>query len=424
MSQPRFRSIEGTRDYFDLEGDRFDKAIGFAADLFSRYGYSRIRTPVFEGSELFARSIGAATDIVEKEMYTFSPGSDSITLRPEGTAGVVRACLQHGLDKRGGLIKLWYEGPMFRRERPQKGRQRQFHQVGVEAIGSPDPLLDAEVISLGLRYYESLNLAGVGIRLNSIGCGHSECRPRYRQLLREAIKPNLDKFCKNCQARYDRNALRILDCKVPQCRELAQALPKSHESLCPDCAAHFERVSEALAALGGGFTLDHTLVRGLDYYTRTVFEYTHSALGAQNAIGAGGRYDGLAEELGGDPTPAIGFALGVERILIALAAAGACACSPPLQIFGAAQGEAARRAMAGMIARLREAGFSADMDYESRSLKSQLRQANRRNAMCCLILGENELERGEIIVKNMSEGGGQESISLFDCLKKVREVLP
>ena len=424
MGQPRFRSIEGTRDYFDLDGDRFDRAIGFAADLFSRYGYARIRTPVFEGSELFARSIGASTDIVEKEMYAFTPGSESITLRPEGTAGVARAYLQHGLDKRGGLIKFWYEGPMFRRERPQKGRQRQFHQVGAEAVGSADPLLDAEVISLGLRYYEGLGVSGVGLRLNSIGCGRDECRPRYRQALREAVGSNLDKFCRNCRARHERNVLRVLDCKVPGCRELAMDLPKSHENLCPDCADHFSRVSEALAALGGGFTLDHTLVRGLDYYARTVFEYTHSALGAQNAIGGGGRYDGMMEELGGDPTPAVGFALGVERILIAMEAAGTCACSRPLQVFGAGQGGAARRAMAGMVARLRGAGFSADMDYEGRSLKSQLRQANRRNAMCCLILGDDELARGEIVVKDMSDGGGQESVSLFDCLKKVREILP
>ena len=277
MAQPRFRAIEGTRDYFDREGNRFDKAVNFGAELFAHYGYARIRTPVFEGTELFARSIGAATDIVEKEMYTFTPGSDTITLRPEGTAGVIRAYLQHGLDKQGGLVKLWYEGPMFRRERPQKGRQRQFHQIGVEAVGSVDPLLDAEVVSMGLRYYEFLGLVGegaVGLRINSIGCQRPECRPLYRQLLKDAIRPNLDKYCKSCQNRFDRNVLRIIDCKNPECRALSANLPKSYENLCPECADHFLQFKEGLDALGGAYTLDHTLVRGLDYYTKTVFEYT------------------------------------------------------------------------------------------------------------------------------------------------------
>ncbi len=290
MAQIRFRAIEGTRDYFDAEGTRFDKATTFAGELFARYGYARIRTPVFEGTELFARSIGATTDIVEKEMYTFTPGSDTITLRPEGTAGVMRAYLQHGMDKQGGLVKLWYEGPMFRRERPQKGRQRQFHQIGVEAVGSMDPLLDAEVVSMGLRYYEYIGLTGehaVGLRVNSIGCAEPECRPAFRELLREAIRPNLEKYCKSCQNRFDRNVLRIIDCKSPECQKLNENLPKSHEHLCPECADHFGKFREGLDALGGAYTVDHTLVRGLDYYTKTVFEYTHAALGAQSAIGGG-----------------------------------------------------------------------------------------------------------------------------------------
>ena len=425
MIKTRFRAIEGTRDYFGKEGARFDQAVAFAAELFRKYGYDRIRTPVFEATELFARSLGAATDIVEKEMYTFAPGSESITLRPEGTAGLLRACLQGGLIRQGGLVKLWTEGPMFRRERPQKGRQRQFHQLDVEAVGSADPLLDAEVASLGLRYFEGLGIAeGVGLRVNSIGCPNSECRPLYRRLLREAVRPNLARYCESCRERFDRNLLRILDCKNPRCRELAEKLPKSHENLCRECAEHFAQTTQALEALGGTFELDHTLVRGLDYYTRTVFEYTHSALGAQNAIGGGGRYDGLIQELGGDPTPGIGFAIGIERVLIALEARGAPACSPPLLVFGAAQGEAPRRAMAGMIARLRAAGMSADLDYEGRSLKGQLRQANRRQALYCLILGEDELERGEIGVKDMAEGGRQETVSIFDCEKKIREKLP
>lgn len=313
---------------------------------------------------------------------------------------------------------------MFRRERPQKGRYRQFHQVGVEAIGSTDPLLDAEIVSLGLRYYEYLGVSGVGLRVNSIGCSKPECRPLYRQLLKDAIRPNLDKYCKSCQNRFERNVLRIIDCKSPVCQELNKDLPKSHENLCPECDAHFEQFNEALMALGGQFELDHTLVRGLDYYTKTVFEYTHNALGAQNAIGGGGRYDGLVEELGGPATPGIGFALGVERILIAMEAVGTCSCGYPLQVFGVTQGEGPHRAMAGMIARMRGVGLSADMDYEGRSLKSQLRLANKRLAMICLILGEEELSRGEITVKDMSEGGEQKTVSVYDCIDTARKMLP
>ncbi len=424
MSTGRFRCIDGTRDYMDRDSVRFDKAVGFAGELFAKYGYARIRTPIFETPELFARSIGADTDIVEKEMYTFKPGSEAITLRPENTAGVVRAYLQYNLDKQVGFVKFWYEGPMFRRERPQKGRQRQFHQIGVEAIGSGDPLLDAEVVTLGLRYYEYLGLSRVGLRLNSIGCQKPECRPLYRQLLKDAIRPNLAEYCPSCQKRFERNVLRIIDCKNPRCRELSADLPKSYENLCPECAGHFDQVSEAVTALGGVYELDHTLVRGLDYYTKTVFEYTHDALGAQNAIGGGGRYDGLVEELGGKPTPGIGFALGIERILLAMESENACSCSYPLQVFGVASGESAHRAMSGMIARLRAAGLSADMDYEGRSFKSQMRSANRREAMVCLILGDDELARGEILVKDMAENGAQEAVSIYDCLDKVRAVLP
>ncbi len=425
MAKQRLRAIEGTKDYFDREGNRFDKAVTFASEHFVKYGYSRIRTPIFETTDLFARSIGAATDIVEKEMYTFKPGSDTITLRPEGTAGIVRSYLQHNMDKQGGLVKFWYEGAMFRRERPQKGRQRQFHQVGAEAIGSQDPLLDAEVVVMGLEYYKYIGLNQVQLRLNSIGCQKPECRPLFRQLLRDAIKPNLDQYCKTCQARYERNVLRIIDCKNPHCQELSKNLPKSYENLCTECVDHFEKTREALEALGGAYELDHTLVRGLDYYTKTVFEYTHGALGAQSAIGGGGRYDGLVEELGGPSIPGIGFALGIERILIAMEAEDACACGYPLQVYGVTQGEAAHRAMSGMIARLRAAGLAADMDYEGRSMKSQMRTANRRQAMCCLILGDEELSNGVITIKNMiGETGSQETVSIFDCLERVRATLP
>jgi histidyl-tRNA synthetase len=424
MAKDGIRAIEGTRDYFGVDGIRFEKAFGAAAEIFSRYGYEKITSPVFEATGLFARSIGEATDIVEKEMYTFTPGSDSITLRPEGTAGVIRALLQHSMHKQGGLVKLWYGGPMFRRERPQKGRQRQFHQVGIEAVGSGDPLLDAEVIRMGLAYYERLGIGGVRLRLNSIGCAKDECRPAYRKLLKDAIAPKLGEFCKTCQGRFEKNILRILDCKNESCKKLAADLPKSHEKLCGECDQHFTAVKEGLDAHGAQYDVDPTLVRGLDYYTRTVFEYTHSALGAQDAIGGGGRYDGLVEELGGPATQAVGFALGVERIMIAMEALGCCACETPLQVYGIGLGEDCHKAMAGMIARLRNAGISADMDYEGKSFKAQMRAANRRGALVALILGDNELEKGEITVKDMREGGGQETVPLNAGVEAVLQMLP
>lgn len=424
MAKSGYRAVEGTRDYFDVDGTRFDKVVTFGGELFNRYGYHRIRTPIFEKTELFARSIGAATDIVEKEMYTFTPGSETITLRPENTAGVVRAYLQHNMDKTQGLVKLWYEGAMFRRERPQKGRQRQFHQIGIEAIGSVDPMLDAEVVSLGLRFYEYVGVGKVGLKINSMGCLRPECRPLFRQLLRDAIQPNLDKYCKTCQGRFERNVLRILDCKNPHCRELSAGLPKIHDNLCSECSDHFEQVKAGLDGFGGDYQIDSTLVRGLDYYTKTVFEYTHGALGAQDAIGGGGRYDGLVEELGGKPTPGVGYALGIERILIAMEAVGACSCAYPLQVYGVTQSDSAHRAMAGMVARLRGAGLSADMDYEGRSMKAQMRAANRREAMLCLVLGENELSEGMVVVKDMAEGGGERKVSLHECLDVVLSMLP
>lgn len=420
MAEEILRCIEGTRDYFGEDGNRFEKAFAAASDLFWRYGYGRITTPVFEPTELFARGIGATTDIVEKEMYTFQPGTEMLTLRPEGTAGVVRAYLQHSFHKNGGLDKLWYGGPMFRRERPQKGRQRQFYQVGVEAIGSGDPLLDAEVISMGLAYYAALGITGVRTRLNSIGC--PACRPAYREKLKAEIAPILPTLCKSCQGRYDRNPLRILDCKV--CADKTKGLPASADNLCEECAGHFAVVREGLAAYGVEFTVDSTLVRGLDYYTRTVFEYTHTALGAQDALGGGGRYDGLVEELGGPATPAVGFAIGVERVMIAMEALKCCNCYPPLMVYGIGLGESGRRAMAGMIARVRGAGLSADMDYEGRSMKAQMRTANRRGALLALIMGDSELEKGVVVVKDMREGGQQSEVALDQFLDTLRGMIP
>ncbi|MFW5858053.1 MAG: histidine--tRNA ligase, partial [Planctomycetota bacterium] len=370
-----------------------------------------------------ARSIGEVTDIVEKEMYTFTPGSDTITLRPEGTAGVVRAYLQHSLDRQGGLQKLWYAGPMFRRERPQKGRQRQFHQVGVEAIGASDPLLDAEVVRMALDFYARLGVTGVRTRLNSIGCPAPDCRPAYRERLQAAIEPDLPHLCKNCQNRFGRNVLRLLDCKNPECQKKRDGWPRPDAQLCAACDEHFGAVREAMDASGAAYEVDPFIVRGLDYYTRTVFEFSHDALGAQDAIGAGGRYDGLVEELGGPSIPAVGFALGVERILIAMEALDCCACEAPLDLFGVAVEPACRKALAGLLARVRTAGYRAEMDFEGRSFKAQLKKANRLGARAVLLLGEDELAAGEAALKDMGEGGDQARVSLHELQARLADLL-
>jgi histidyl-tRNA synthetase len=419
MTTPQYQCVEGTRDYFGETGRRFEKALAAAAATFALYDYEKITTPDFEFTPLFARGLGSTTDVVEKEMYSFPSGDASLTLRPEGTAGVIRAYLQHSLGKQGILQKLWYAGAMFRKERPQKGRQRQFFQVGCEAVGSADPLLDAETIALAHSYFSRLGIVGVKTRLNSIGC--PQCRAGYREALRAAAAPLLQNLCESCKNRYDRNVLRIVDCK--RCAEKTRDLPAAYDYLCADCAAHFASVKEYLAGLGVDFTLDKTLVRGLDYYTRTVFEFTHSSLGAQDAIGGGGRYDGLIGELGGEPAPAVGLAIGVERVMLALEAANSCACAAPLPVFGVALGESARRAICGLIARLRSAGIAAAMDFDNRSMKAQLRAANRRGALLALIIGDSELEKGIVIVKDLREGGGQHEVALGNFLTTVAELL-
>lgn len=410
MAKQLLQCIEGTHDYLDENGRRFALVMEAAGEVFERYAFAKITTPIFEPTELFARGIGTTTDIVEKEMYTFAPGSDSLTLRPEGTAGVIRAYLQHNLHKIGGLHKMWYAGPMFRRERPQKGRQRQFHQVGVEAVGSSDPLLDAEVISMGLAVFRQLGINGVKTRLNSIGCPN--CRPAYREALKAAVEPLLPNLCKSCQSRYERNPLRIVDCKA--CAALTRELPAAYDYLCPECAAHFTAVKDALTALGVEYDIDKTLVRGLDYYTKTVFEFTHSGLGAQDALGGGGRYDGLVRELGDVDMPAVGFAMGVERIMIVLEGLGLTPAAPRLAAFGVALGDAARARMLPLLASIRAAGLRADMDFGARSMKAQMRAANNRGALAALILGDSELEKGVIVVKDLREGGTQKEVKLED----------
>ena len=387
-------------------------------DLCARYGYHEIRTPVFEHTELFQRGIGDGTDVVDKEMYTFSDRGDrSLTLRPENTASAVRAYLQNKLYADGGLQKLFYIGSMFRYDRPQAGRMREFHQFGVEAIGGESPAVDAEAILLAYDFLTALGLKGLTLKLNSVGCPN--CRPVYRERLQVYFKEQLASLCDDCQSRYTVRPMRILDCKVDAEKPFMAGAPVITDCLCEECSSHFEAVQNHLRAAGVSYELDSRLVRGLDYYTRTAFEIAYPPLGAQSAVAGGGRYDGLVEELGGNPTPAVGFATGLERVLLALEQQNLLPTQPPAaDVFLIALGEAAAAAAFPLLHELRRGGVRALMDYAGRSMKAQMKQANKFGARYAVILGEDELARHEAVVRNMAEST-QETYSLDDMVKRL-----
>lgn len=371
--------------------------------LCALYGFNEIRTPIFEHTELFMRGIGETTDVVEKEMYTFPDrGGRSITLRPENTASVVRAYLQNKLYANGSINKFFYIGSMFRYDKPQAGRYREFHQFGVEAIGEQSPLIDAEVISLGDALLKGLGLKDILLKINSVGC--PKCRPVYREKLQAFFKDKFAELCKDCQSRYTRNPLRILDCKNPHCKELAEGAPEITDYLCDDCASHFSELQESLTNLGIDFVLDSHLVRGLDYYTKTAFEFKYLPLGAQSAILGGGRYDGLIEECGGASTPAVGFATGLERVLLALETQKLLPVqNSACDVFIIALGKKAEQAAIKILQQLRSNNLSALMDYAGRSMKSQMKQANKNGAKYAVIIGDNELATANAIVRNMKD---------------------
>ena len=370
-----------------------------ARDVFGLYGFSEIRTPIPEKTELFSRSIGETTDIVEKEMYTFSDKSDnSLTLRPEGTAPVIRSFIQNRLNNLDPVSKLYYMGPMFRYERPQKGRYRQFHQIGVEVIGVEDAKIDAQVLAMLHQYFIRIGIDSVSLQINSLGC--PECRPGYRQKLIEYLESRLDNLCTDCQRRYQTNPLRVLDCKAKGCQAATVDAPSVIDNLCSPCSDHFGQVKNYLQELNIPFEVNARMVRGLDYYVRTTFELITNQLGAQNAVAAGGRYDGLVESLGGPSLPGIGFAIGLERLVLLKGEQRITAAAP--QLFIAALGkEAADRAFV-LMSQLQAAGVRAEMDYMGKSLKAQMRRANKLNAAFTLILGEEELQSGQAQLKNMA----------------------
>ncbi len=399
-----YKAPRGTTDILPAEQPYWRYVERQAEAVCQLYGYQRIETPMFEDSRLFVRSIGQETDIVGKEMYTFEDRSgDSMTLRPEGTAPVCRAYLERGMQSLHMPVKLYYFASVFRYERPQAGRFRQHHQFGFEAIGEADPALDAEVIDMAWQLYLSLGFKNLSLVMNSIGC--KKCRPVYLRHLKEYYYKHVDRLCPDCKRRLEQNPLRLLDCKQPACHELAEGAPKSSDYLCAECAEHFQRLKKHLSTLGISYQLDHRLVRGLDYYTRTVFEVQPEIEGAQSTMGGGGRYDDLVEELGGAPTPAVGFATGMERIVLNLKRQNIAV--PPIPgpvVFMAHMGEPAKDAALKLATELRHAGVAVLMSLGERSLRAQLRQANTVSARYTLILGQEEVESGQVQVRDMGQG--------------------
>ncbi len=400
--------IKGMNDILPGEIETWQHLEEQARRIFSAFGYREIRVPVVEKTELFCRSIGETTDIVEKEMYTFSDkGGTSMTLRPEGTAPVMRAFIEHKLYAQESISKLYYIGPMFRHERPQKGRYRQFHQIGAEVIGVDDPKIDAQVLAMLSHYFAATQIPDVALQINSLGC--PECRPAYRENLIEFLEQRLAVLCSDCQRRYTSNPLRVLDCKVPGCKEATLAAPAMLDNLCLGCETHFKQVREHMDTLSVGYTINPRMVRGLDYYTKTTFEMVTGSLGAQNAVAAGGRYDGLISDLGGPELPGIGFAIGLERLALML---GEQSIEPPRpELFIATLGESATNAGFAMLTRLQRQGFLVEMEYTGKSLKAQLRRADKLRARRVLILGEDELARGVAQLRYM-DSSIQEEVAL------------
>ncbi len=406
----RFAAIKGMNDILPRESHRWRELERLLHEISRVYGYREIRTPIPERTELFTRGLGEATDVVEKEMYSWEDqGGDRLTLRPEGTAPVVRAYVEHRLDAVEPVSKLYYIGPMFRRERPQRGRFRQFHQWGVELLGAEEPAADAEVIALLVTALRRLDVGGPRVLVNSIG--DQVCRPAYRTELQAFLRSRLNRLCENCRRRVETNPMRVLDCKQPSCVEATADAPRIVDRLCEACAAHFAGLRQLLAELGIEAHLEPRLVRGFDYYTRTAFEVQTAHEGAQNAIAGGGRYDRLVEELGGPATPALGFAVGLERLL-ALVPEGRFTAPRP-DLFVAAAGTGARDRAIGLVQRLRDRGLAVEFALGARpgvppSLKAQLKRADRSGAPLAAILDDRDLERGVVVLRDLETSQQQE----------------
>ena len=411
----RFQALRGTRDILPDEIGRWHRLEEAARRIFPRYGFREIRTPIFEATELFTRSVGASSDIVRKEMYTFDAGGESVTLRPENTAPVVRAFVEHSMHRAvatGFPERLYYLGPMFRYERPQKGRQRQFHQIGVEVLGASEPLADAETIEMVWTFLDDVGIKDRELRLNSVG--DATCRPRYREALQAFLAPRLPAMCEDCQRRAVENPLRVFDCKIEADRALLTDAPSMLDSLCEPCATHFAAVRRHLDDYDIAYVVDPRMVRGLDYYVRTVFEVVASGLGAQNAILGGGRYDGLVEEFGGPPIPGFGFAMGLERLVMLLPEdAGESDRTDALLV---ALGQEGFTAGVTMARELRAAGLSVALATSERPMGAQLKRTDRLRARFAVFVGKDELAAGRFGVKDL-DTGIQEPIAREDLVR-------
>jgi histidyl-tRNA synthetase len=411
------KAVKGTRDIMSPEIEKWLFVEQKAREICSRYGYEEIRTPMFEATELFARGIGEVTDIVTKQMFTFPISREQqVSLRPENTAPVVRAFVEHGIDNEPSITKWYYLGPMFRYEQPQKGRYRQFSQFGIEVLGTENPAVDAEVIELLFRFLESTGLQNFETQLNSVGCG--QCRPRYTAALQEILRSKKHEMCADCQERIEKNPLRVLDCKVEADQPIIEALPSIDEYLCEECRTHFDAVQKYLKLSGIQTVRNKRLVRGLDYYTKTTFEIVAAGLGAQNTVAGGGRYDGLVEEIGGKPTKAIGFALGLDRLILALP--DSSSQRGGVRVFIVALDDAAfDYAFEQIQIPLRKSGIPSEIDYQRRSVKAAMRQADKRKVDYTILVGDQERQEGKVTLKNMKTGE-QEKYSVREVIEKIK----
>lgn len=398
------KAIKGTKDVLPKDVHKNQYIEATALDIASKFGYKEIRTPVFEHTELFQRGVGDTTDVVQKEMYTFDDkGGRSITLRPEGTAGAVRSYLENGLCNEALPQKVCYLISCYRYEKPQAGRLREFHQFGVECFGSASPLADAEIIALAKSLFDTLGVKDLNLEINSIGC--PTCRAEYHKALKKYFSSRKDELCDTCKSRLDRNPMRILDCKSPICHEIAEGAPVVIDYLCDECKEHFENVQKYLKAQNIEYTINPQIVRGLDYYTKTVFEFVSNSIGAQGTVCGGGRYDGLVEELGGQHTPSLGFAMGIERLMLLMEAQG---CEFPEaekpDLFIVALGEKATLKAVEIAKDMREEGFSALLDLNQRSVRAQMKYADKLGAKFNVVIGDNEVEAKTAKLKNMQTG--------------------
>ena len=410
------KGIRGFKDILPGEVEKWQFVEGEARRLFGLFGFSELRIPILERTELFARGIGASSDIVGKEMYTFPDrDGDSLTLRPEATTSIVRAYLEHNLYLKEPVGKYYFIGPMFRYERPQKGRYRQFHQIDAEFLGVQEAEADAEILAMLMRYLTGLGLKRVSLQINSLGC--PDCRLPYKAEIQKFLRTKSEGLCEDCQRRLETNPLRVFDCKQATCQALLATAPVILDFLCADCRRHFERVKTLLNGLELAYSVNPRMVRGLDYYTRTAFEVVTGELGAQNAVCGGGRYDGLAEEIGGPPIPAIGFAIGMERLVMLLGGEGNYSRYP--DVFVAALGEEAQRRAFILLQELREAGVWAEADYGGKSLKSQMRRADKMKSSYVIILGEEELKKGYAVLRDMA-AKGQEEIAWGEIVRTLK----